>query len=155
MHVPHSFPPRTPEHGPSGLVAPDRLEHGFSIVEALVAIAILSLVATALGQTVGFGLAANQSADDMTHATVLAADKLEELRAGDYFLLVSGGSLDDGIDGYSDAPDVNGDGNPDFLRRWQIADQPGGKLIQVWASSQLEIMGPGKQATMASLVAER
>jgi len=130
-------------------------ERGFSLVEALVAIFILTIIALGLGQVIGLGMLSNQAADDLTQATSLAADKLEEMRSSEYWALAAGGSLDDSSSGYSDSPDLDGDGVAEFERRWRVTLQTGGKLIEVRTISLNNTIGNGRQATMATLVAER
>lgn len=127
---------------------------GFSLVEAVVAIFILTIVALSLGQVVGMGVLSNRVAEDLTQATALASTKLEALRASDYDGLVAGGSLDEDLDGYADSPDVDGDGTADFTRRWSIADQTGGKILQVRVLATLSAIGPAKSATVATVMAD-
>lgn len=131
-----------------------RHDAGFTLIESLVAIFILTLVALSLGQVVGMGMLQNRTAEDLTQATALATAKLEELRSGAYAALVAGGSLDADAEGYFDAPDPNADGVTDFVRRWRITDQPGGKLIQVRSVSNISGIGLGKVATMATIIAD-
>lgn len=138
---------------PAGTPAPGG-QDGFSMIEALVAIFILTLLALSLGQVLGMGIATNASSDEITHATALATTKLEELRSGDYDALVDGGALDEDIDDYWDAIDEDSDGLTDYTRRWQISDQGGGKLIQVQAASAARGIGIAKVATMATIVAD-
>lgn len=128
---------------------------GFSLVEALVALFILTIIALGLGQVIGLGMLSNKAADDLTQATTLSADKLEELRASEYWALTQGGSLDSAANGYSDSPDLDGDGTAEFDRRWRITEQTGGKLIEVRTLSLNNTIGNGRQATMATVVAER
>lgn len=128
---------------------------GFSLVEALVATFILTLVALSLAQLIGIGMLSNKTALDLTQATSLSGAKLEQLRSGDYSSLVAGGSLVTSNVGYFDLVDADGDGNSDYVRRWSITDQPGGKLIQVQVTSNTAAIGPAKSATMATVVASR
>ncbi len=129
-------------------------EHGFSLIEAVVAIFILTIVALGLGQVLGMGMATNATSDEITQGTALATSKLEELRGGDYDALIAGGALDEDLADYSETIDQDGDGTPDFTRRWQITDQTGGKLIQVRTASFSRGIGNEKVAIMATVVAD-
>ena len=128
---------------------------GVSLVEALVATFILTVVALSLAQLIGIGMLSNKTALDLTQATSLSGAKLEQLRSGEYSSLVAGGSLVASNVGYFDLVDADGDGNSDYVRRWSITDQPGGKLVQVQVTSNTAAIGPSKSATMATVVAIR
>jgi len=130
-------------------------EGGFTLVEALVALFILTLVSLSMAQMIGMGLMVDANSEDVTSATTLSANKLEELRNGDYDSLAAGGDLTSDTSGYFDSVDVDGNGIADFTRRWAIADQTGGKSIQVRVIASLDLMGPEREATMATVVAER
>ncbi len=130
-------------------------EGGFTLIEALVALFILTLVSLSMAQLIGMGLMVDANSEDLTSATALSSNKLEELRSSDYDSLTAGGDLTTDSTGYFDSPDLNGDGNPDFTRRWAIADQTGGKSIQVRVIANMDILGPEREATMATVVAER
>ncbi len=55
---------------------------GFSLIEVLVASAILASALAAVSHLLVIATRANAAARDMTYATILAADTLEHLRAG-------------------------------------------------------------------------
>jgi prepilin-type N-terminal cleavage/methylation domain-containing protein len=81
---------------------------GYSLVEILVALAIFSLSAPGIAVGVSLAVRASQLSANFTRATILAQDKLEELRA--QFGLRSSGA---------DSP------GPGFSREWFIAaDSP-------------------------------
>ncbi len=128
---------------------------GFSLVEALVAVFILTVVSLSLAQMIGLGMLSDKSSTDLTGATVLSTDKIEELRGSDYVSLFQGGSLDSDSSGYFDTADVDNDGTIDFTRRWKIIDQAGGKTLEVRVIAMVEGLGPVREATMATVVAER
>ena len=86
-----------------------RNNHGFSLIEALVASAILATGLLSLAQLLAFAATANAAAGRTTYATLLAAQKIEELRA-------SSSSALEGADG--DAP------APGFTRRWSVSALP-------------------------------
>lgn len=128
---------------------------GFSLVEALVAVFILTMVSLSLAQMIGLGMLSDKSSTDLTGATALSTDKIEELRGGDYSALFEGGSLDSNSSGYFDTTDIDSDGVVDFTRRWKITDQTGGKTLEVTVIAMVEGLGPVREATMATVVAER
>ena len=128
---------------------------GFSLVEALVAVFILTLIALSMAQLIGLGILADRTSDSVTEATTLSTRKLEQLRNQDYDLLVAGGDVDKNVKDYWDTVDTNGDGNADYTRRWRITDQGGGKLIEVRVVANVAAIGPAKDALMATVVADR
>jgi len=130
-------------------------EEGFTFIEALVALFILTIVSLSMAQMIGMGMLVDANSERLTSATALSANKLEELRNGDYDALTAGGDLTSDSESYYDTPDVDGDGTADFTRRWAIADQDGGKSIQVRVIATQENQGPQREATMATVVADR
>ena len=66
--------PCVPERDP-------RNDSGFSLIEALIAAAILGAAVTSLAQLLIFGTTASAAAGQTTRASLLAADKIEELHA--------------------------------------------------------------------------
>ena len=56
-------------------------QSGFSLVEVIVASAILATALVGLAELMATGLRSNASAQDITSATMFAAQKIEELRA--------------------------------------------------------------------------
>ena len=86
----------------------DRLrnDHGFSLVETLVASSILATALLSLVQLVVLASSANDAAGRMTHATLLAAEKVEDLRASSSVALEGGGV---------DSPAAG------FTREWSIS----------------------------------
>jgi hypothetical protein len=139
---------------------PDRLPHptsdqsGSSLVESLVALFLISMILTGIAQMIGFTMLAHRVSEDLTAATVLAEDMLEQLKNTDYDTLTAGGSTVADAAGFFDNPDVDGSGTPDYSRRWQIQDVVSGKVISVRVLSPLATSGPAKEATMVALIAE-
>ncbi len=87
-------------------------ERGFSLVEALVAATILIVALGALAQLFAFSTRANQIARAITVRTMLARQKMEDLRLQRSPPI--GGSLVDDVSGFHDSP-RNG-----YVRRWSI-----------------------------------
>ena len=63
---------------------------GFSLLDALIAAAILASALLALAQLIAFEVKATAAAGRMTDAALLASQKVEELRAGSWSELQSG-----------------------------------------------------------------
>ena len=128
---------------------------GFLLLEVLVALFIASLIFLVLAGLISFAVFVAKTSDNLTGATSLAATKVEELRSTDYDNLAVGGSTSTDVAGFFDDPDVNADGFNDFHRRWQVVDQGTTKLIRVYVSSELEMVGMPKDAAMTLVVAEK
>jgi Tfp pilus assembly protein PilV len=104
---------------------------GFSVVETLVAVAILAGALASLAQLLGVAAAANQRARRTTVATLLASQKMEELRSLPWDAALGpspAGSLQTGVDGYYDFFDArcqqfdssSAPAGVAFVRRWSI-----------------------------------
>ena len=100
-------------------VEPSRAEHGFSLIEVLVAAAILAVGLLSLAQLLAMTVSANAAAGRRTYASVLAAQKLEDLRAEPWSVLEANiGEFADVLDrsgGSIDAPSA-----AVFRRRWFV-----------------------------------
>jgi len=119
------------------------MARGFSLVEVLVALALTVTAVCALVALIGLTTRANGTARITTAATLLAAEKLEELRAFAWTVDAAGqplsdanlapspaGALSDNTPGYCDFTDamgrsLAGSTSPPpeamFVRRWSIA----------------------------------
>jgi prepilin-type N-terminal cleavage/methylation domain-containing protein len=121
--------------------------NGFSLLEVLFATTILTVAVMSLAQVIAVATHANASARTSTLATMLAAQKMEQLRALTWSFdaagvpvsdLTSGivglspsppGALERDVDGYSDWLDASGRamrnaGAAAFVRRWSVAPLP-------------------------------
>ncbi len=98
--------------------------HGFSLLEVLVAVALVAGAVAGLGQLVTMAVRANTAARAATVSTHLATQKIEQLRAEQRWLS-PGGSIESSDAGFVDFFD--GRGQPAdatavaFVRRWSIA----------------------------------
>jgi prepilin-type N-terminal cleavage/methylation domain-containing protein len=108
---------------------PARDSHGFTLVEVLVASALLLAALLTAARLFASAIASNAASAALSRATLLAGDKLEQLRAvgvDDPLLAASPpGTLDASVPPFFDAP---ADG---FVRRWAIepvANPPGRSL---------------------------
>lgn len=99
-----------------------RWQDGFTLVEVLVAAALLMTVWLAAARLFMSSSAANAGARGATLATVLAVEKLEQLRAlavDDPALALSPpDAIAIDVDGYHDAPVAQ------YVRRWSIEPLP-------------------------------
>ncbi len=130
-----------------------RGQRGFSLIEALVSIFLMSIVLLGVAQLIGVSIHLQRASEDLTSATVLAEQKLEELKNVDFNGLVPGGSLNGDLPGYFDMPDVDNDGIVDYTRRWEVLDLGVGKVMRVRVISLLAAYGPAKDSLMTALVA--
>jgi hypothetical protein len=127
---------------------------GTTLVESVVALFVASMIMMGVAQMIGFTMLAHRVSEDLTSATVLAEDMLELLKNTDYDTLVAGGSTAVEAAGFFDTPDVDGDGAPDYSRRWEIQDVAFGKVLSVRVVSPLATSGPAKDAIVFALIAE-
>jgi len=126
---------------------------GFTLVEALVAMFVTTLILLTIAELMITGLYVHRSATDMTETTALAQERLEELRNTQYDLLAPGGSIAVNAAGYSETIDIDGDGVDDYSRRWEVVDRGDRKEIRVRTIALLITMGPPKESTLYLIVA--
>lgn len=119
------------------------------------ALFVVTVILLTIAQLMTFGLYVHQSATDLTETTALAEEKLEQIRLASYSDLVPGGSVDVDVAGFFDTPDIDGDGEADYTRRWEVTDLGDRMQIRVRAMSTLETVGSAKSATLVALVAQR
>ncbi len=131
-----------------------RLEDpGFTLVEALVAMFVTTLILLTIAELMITGLYVHRSATDVTETTALASERLEQLRNSTYDNLLPGGSINVNVAGFSENLDIDSDGTNDYARRWEILDLGDRKEIRVRSIALLTTMGPAKEATLFLLVA--
>jgi prepilin-type N-terminal cleavage/methylation domain-containing protein len=99
---------------------------GFSLVEVMIATLLLATSLTALAQLFAISLTNNAIARNGTIASVLAAQKMEQLRSYPSLAASPGNTLQASTDGYVDHVDQ-------YIRRWSIEPLPGSSafLVQV------------------------
>ena len=102
-------------------------EHGCSLIEALIATTILAIGVASLAQLFTLAVGSNISATHRTRAVMLAAQKLEELRALDW------GTGPGGADAVGE-----------YTRRWSVDPLPGNPgnavvidVVVTWNQSQV------------------
>jgi len=94
---------------------PETGDTGFSLVELLVALLVLSVTALGLTKIALMTTSGNTQSKDAAAAMVLAADKIEELKNTGFARL----SDHEGSDGPFDGGGNAGSGGP-FTRSWQV-----------------------------------
>ncbi|MCC7416823.1 MAG: prepilin-type N-terminal cleavage/methylation domain-containing protein [Acidobacteria bacterium] len=95
-----------------------RSSRGVSLVEVLVATTVMSVGITALAHLFVLAMAANVRARASTIATMLAQEKMEQLRADGDLAPSPAGALARDLAGYHDAADGG------FVRRWSVEPLP-------------------------------
>lgn len=125
---------------------------GFTLVEALIAILVLSFGALAIG---GLQIALWRNADlakQRTEATRLAQQKIEELRSFEARRVAVGGFAYADLAGGTDAPPT--DGNAEFTRRWALAGAAGDPQRRIDIEvAWLDREGQPQRIALASVIA--
>ena len=112
-------------------------ERGFTLVEAVVAMAVCTIGLIAMAELLAVTLRLQQLGRNSTSAVRLAMDKVDELTTLNFTTSAAiscGGSLDDDVDAaHSDRP-LNDNGTPDdaaddtfakgYTRRWIVSKGP-------------------------------
>jgi len=103
---------------------------GFSLIEALIGIAIIGVALLGLAQLFLLSVANNTRAGDIARATFLAQQQLDYLRALTASELGTFPSTSRGES--SDQPvDINGDGSTDFRRLTQLSASGSGWAVKI------------------------
>lgn len=121
---------------------PPACSDGFSLIEALIATAVLTVGVLGLAQLLVAATTANAKARAATTAAILARGKLEELRSVPWAGLLPSppNALTSDVPGFVDyltpAGEPESRTNAAFRRRWAIealpADPPNAVVVQVW-----------------------
>ena len=83
---------------------------GFTLIEVMVAMVILSVALLALASLTAITTKTNSYGSHLTEASVLAQDKLEELRATRWEKIMEG----------IDSDEVSGSTGIDYMRKWSV-----------------------------------
>src|SRR2546425_13294387 len=95
-----------------------------------------------------FAMKETAAGADMGAVGAAAVDRMELLRATDFYSLPAGGNLGSNVSGYADTS------NPRYTVRWQIVDNATPatvKTISVRAVAARQAMGNAKEITLTSL----
>jgi Tfp pilus assembly protein PilV len=125
-----------------------RSARGFTLVEVLLALGLLFIGVVAAAPMFIFAMKETAAGADMGSVGAAAVDRMELLRASDFYSLPAGGSLSSNVTGYSDATSAV------YTVRWQIVDNASPatmKTISVRAIAARQAMGPAKEVTLISL----
>lgn len=106
-------------------------DRGFSLLEAVLAAGMVAGAFAALAQLLAMSIASNVSARSGSAASVLAAQKMEQLRALPWGALTLGGTQSGYVDYLDLAGNVLGEGGARppgtvYVRRWSVLPTPGG-----------------------------
>ena len=121
---------------------------GFSLVEVLLALALLFVGIVAAAPMFIFAMKETAAGADMGAVGAAAVDRMELLRASDFYSLPAGGSLTSNVGGYSDTS------NTRCTVRWQIMDNGSPatvKTVSVRAIAARQAIGNAKEVTLTSL----
>ena len=121
---------------------------GFTLVEVLLALALLFVGVVAAAPMFIFALKETAAGADMGSVGAAAVDRMELLRSTDFSSLAAGGSLSTAVSGYSDTSSAK------FTVLWQIVDNGSPateKTISVRAVSTRQVIGVAKDVTLTSL----
>ncbi len=125
-----------------------RRSGGFSLVEVLIALALMFTGLLAAAPMFIFAMKETAAGADMGSVGAAAVDRMELLRSGDFYTLTAGGSLSSNVSGYSDAA------NAAYTLRWQIVDNANPatvKTISVRVIATRQAIGAQKETTLTSL----
>ena len=129
-------------------------EAGFTLIEAVISILILTVIVLSFGQAASIGVIVDLSSRDLDQSATLSVDKIEELRSRAYADIAAGGSLEADVSDYFDAIDLDGDGETDYSRRWEIVEEEHRKVIRVRVISATRHVGSPKQTALELVVAK-
>jgi len=101
-----------------------RSSRGFTTLEAIVSLGLFALSAAGVCQTLITVVHANTLARQLTAATNLARDKVEQLRHNDYVTLATGADTTLAEDGLASA-------NAPYQRSWTVAAGPAANTKEV------------------------
>ena len=125
-----------------------RRDGGFSLVEVLLAMALMFVGLMAAAPLFVFAMKETAAGADLGTVGAAAVDRMELLRANDFYSLAAGGSLSSNVSGYSDTS------SSQFTVRWVIADNATPatmKTISVRAVASRQTIGLAKEVTLVSL----
>ena len=132
----------------SRAASPSRREAGFTLIEVLVATALVGIVALAVAPLMLMAVQTSAVAQEATELTAIGAERMEILRALEFTdaQLGVGGSITASNAGYSVDP-YNGD--PDRYVRWRITDENASrKHIELVVGVRNAVWGPPREIAL-------
>jgi prepilin-type N-terminal cleavage/methylation domain-containing protein len=104
-------------------------ERGFTIIEVLIAVVILTVALVALAEMMAITLRMQMLGRNETNAARIAQAKLDELVGVSQTNWASasiaiGGNLDADVNNYNDVPQFDGQNVPNVKRRWLVSLGP-------------------------------
>jgi prepilin-type N-terminal cleavage/methylation domain-containing protein len=125
-----------------------RPDSGFTLVEVLLAMALMFVGIMAAAPLFVFAMKETAAGADLGTVGAAAVDRMELLRAIDFYSLTAGGGLTANVSGYSDAS------HSQYTVRWQVTDNATPatfKTISVRAVATRQAIGQAKEVTLVSL----
>jgi type II secretory pathway pseudopilin PulG len=120
-------------------------EAGFTLVEAMIAIVVLSTGLIAIANLMAVAMASNSIANQSTAAATVASQQLETLKGTQFTTLAAGGNLAADVAGYASDTTVYGVGN--IHTRWTIAavanPEAVGEVLFITVRSEAASVGGG------------
>ena len=123
-------------------------EHGFTLVETLVALLLLGVGVLYVAPLFVIATRGAATGAELGAVGAIAVEHLETLRATPYASLAAGGSLTGNVAGYFD------DSTAGFLVRWQIATNiatPSTKIITLRAFALRAADGARREVTLVTM----
>lgn len=109
---------------------PTNSEQGFTIIEVLISVVIMTVALVALAEMMAITLRMQALGKNETMAARLAQAKLDELVGiaqnnwGHASIAVNGGSLTANVANFNDVPVDSNGAQINYLRRWQVTPGP-------------------------------
>lgn len=128
--------------------ARSRGERGFSLVEVLVALFVISLGVLAAAPMFVYAMKGNAAGADFGSVGAIAVERMELLRSQTFGSLTAGGNLTTSVTNYSDLTD------PEYIVRWRIQDNATPattKIITVRTIAVRRVVGQRKEITVTTL----
>lgn len=127
---------------------------GFSLVEMLVSLFLISVAIVSMASMVSTGTFVNYTAANLTSVTTLASQRVAQLSSMRYGDLAAGGSLTADIEGFSASVDIDDDGVGDVTLRWLVTDLGTSKRIEVRADALDAVLAQQQSIDVVALLAK-
>jgi type II secretory pathway pseudopilin PulG len=119
-----------------------------TLVEVLLALLLIGVGVLAAAPMFVYAMQGNAVGGDLGSVGAFAVERMELLRAQNYFAIPAGGSLTSDVTDYSDTSD------PEVTVRWTITDNTapnGTKTITVRAIANRQVVGEPKEVTLSTV----